>query len=145
MKRYYMAFIAFETVVLLILFMKYHKLKDSYLQYCEIISKYENAKNLIEDGDCVLWGMCEDSVAEKLPQPLWYGEVTIKDDGRWTPPPYERYLSKVRGTKDSIIIHSYRWYNPFSKRTNVEVVFEEVDGCWVSTSCLEYNPKEIEF
>lgn len=140
-----MAFVAIEAVLLLILSVKYYKLKNLYLQCCEKISEYESAKYLIEDEDCILWGLCEDSVVSRLPPPIWYGEVTIKDDGRWTPSLYERYFSKVKGSQDSIIIHSYRWFNPFNKRSDVEVVFENVDGIWMATSCLEYNPEEVEF
>ena len=145
MKRFLIAGLFAETVLLLILSIGCNKLNKRYLHCCEVVSGCNQRNSLIEDEDCALWEMCEDSVVKKLPPPLWYGEVKIKDDGEWTPPPYERYLSKVKGTKDTITIHSYRWYNPFSRLTNVEVIFEKVDGFWIATSCLEYDPNVIEF
>lgn len=145
MKRFLFFLVGIETLLLIILAIKYNKLNDSFLQQCEMTSKNEWGKYLVEDEDCILWHKCEDSVVEKLPTPLWYGEVKIKDDGEWTPPPYERYLSKVKDTKDTLTIHSYRWYNPFSNRTCVEVIFEDVNGSWIATSCLEYDPNEVVF
>ena len=145
MKRFFITLISVETVVLLILFIEYHKLNDKYSHCCESVSRYELTNILVEDEECVFWGMCEDSVVKRLPPPLWHGEVKIKDNGEWTPPPYERYLSKVKDTKDTITIHSYRWYNPFSKLTNVEIIFENVNGLWIATSCTEYDHNVIEF
>ena len=148
MKRFEIVFVIFavlETVLLLFLAVKYHNLNKLYLQCCEDVSKCDWSKCLIEDEDCVLWGLSEDSVRNMLPTPLWHGTVMIKDDGEWTPPPYERYLSKVKNTRDTITIHSYRWHNPFSNLTNVEVIFEEIDGQWIATSCLEYDPHAVQF
>lgn len=145
MKRLLFFLVGIETILFIILAIKYNKLNDSFLQQCEMVSKSEWGKYLVEDEDCIWWHKSEDYVVEKLPTPLWYGEVKIKDDGEWTPPPYERYLSKVKDTKDTITIHSYRWYNPFSNRTRIEVIFEKVDSGWVATSCLEYDPNEVDF
>ena len=145
MKRVLLFLVGIETILFIVLAIKYNKLYDSFLQQCEMVSKNEWGKYLVEDEDCIWWHKSEDSVVEKLPTPLWYGEVKIKDDGEWTPPPYERYLSKVKDTKDTITIHSYRWYNPFSNRSCIEVIFEKVDSNWIATSCLEYDSNEIVF
>lgn len=145
MKRFFVILLTIEAIIISILAVMYHQLKDSYMQQCEIVSKYERNTFVVEDENCILWNISEDSAVTKLPPPLWHGDVKIIDDGSWTPPPYERYLSKIKGTHDTLTIHPYRWYNPFSNRTKIEIIFENVDGRWIATSCLEYDPKEVEF
>lgn len=145
MKKIAIITIAIETLLLLFLANKHYKLNESYLQQCELLSQYEKNKFIVEDEESLFWNLDEDSVAEKLPKPLWHGEVKIIDDGEWVPPPYERYLSIVEGSQDTITIHPYRWHNPFSNRTNIEIVFEEIEGRWIATSCLEYDPNEVNF
>ena len=146
MKRFVLPIaIILETVFLLIVLFKYHELHNSYLDCCAFRSNLEDQKYLVENEESLFWNMDEDSVKGKFPKPVWNGEVTIKDDGNWVPPPYENYYYRIKGTSDSITIHSYRWYNPFSNRTNIEVIFENIQGQWITTSCIEYDPKVIQF
>ena len=147
MKRYYIfiVIITIESMLLLWLGIKYYNLLQLYLISCSSLSYYEEKENLIEDESCIFWNMDEDSVRNRLPSPAWHGVVVIKEDSSWTPPPYERYLSKVEGTGDSVIIHSYRWHNPFSNRSDLEIIFEKIEGRWIATSCLEYNPDVVQF
>lgn len=146
MKRFVLPIIIIvETIIILVALFKYHELHNSYLD-CRISrSKLENNKYLIENEESMFWYTEEDSVKMILPIPVWSGEVTIKDDGNWVPPPYENYYHRIKGTSDSITIRSYIWNNPFSNRSKVEIIFENIHGRWIATSCTEYDPKVVQF
>ena len=152
-----LTFIIIGLIFFLGYFIGYHIEKHFYEKkewnyFCEIDS-LKKLETLREDVQLPYYGKNKDEVME-----MFKGKVTIDSNvfyllsgkiyGIDSSNPFfmlhPRYLRKEL-SKDTLWLFFLRINNPFNQRPVTHIVFEKKDSGWYANSCMEYNPKEIEF